>query len=93
MQRKTISFDDRIYKRIKEIQGEFIESAGDFDDMSFTTAVNMLVLGGLIFAPEGKDERWEAITDFLKEKSFDLNRRSLGDRYTDTLLGKSVKEE
>lgn len=93
MYRKTISFDEEIYKRIKEIQGEFIESAGEFDDMSFTTAVNMLVLGGLVFAPDKEDERWDVITDFLEERIFDLDRRSLGDRYTDILLGKSVQEE
>lgn len=80
-ERKTITFDEHIYEQIKKVQAEFIASADDFDDMSFTSAVNMLVLGGLVFAPEDEQhEEWATVRDFLQDRSFELNQSSALDR-------------
>lgn len=82
-ERKTVTFDETIYEAVKDIRAEFIKGGGDFDDMSFTTAVNMLVLGGILFAPDSDDEQWSDVRAFLEDRAFELDQSWATDRYAE----------
>lgn len=71
MGRMTITLNDTLEKSLRRIQGKFIH---DFEkDWSFTTIVNMVILGGLLGAERLKNKDWEVIDDFLKEEKLSLD--------------------
>jgi hypothetical protein len=71
MGRMTITLNNILEKSLRQIQGTFIH---DFEkDWSFTTIVNMVILGGLIGAKKFKDEDWKIIHNFLEEEKLSLD--------------------
>lgn len=90
-EQKTVTFDDYVYQEIKKLQSSFIRHPGDYDDITFTTTVNMLVLGGLVFAPSDPgDEEWERILNFLEDKGSDLDQAAYVDKYAEALIEKNM---
>ncbi len=85
MQRRTITIDDVLYRELQKMRAKFMED-GIVDDMSFTTAVNMVLLGGFIATDRFTDEHWALVHDFLFERGPDLELDSLTDRRADSYL-------
>jgi hypothetical protein len=85
MSRRTVTIADVLYRELQKMRAKFIE-ADIVDDMSFTTAVNVVLLGGLIATDRFTDEDWELIHDFLVESGRDLELESLTDRRADAYL-------
>ena len=71
MARVTITLNDDIMKALRKIQGQFI--AGSGDEWSFTTIVNMVLVGGLIGSKRFKSKDWTNIFDFLEDQKLDLD--------------------
>ena len=44
MPRRTVTVEDVLYRELQKMRAKFMED-GIVDDMSFTTAVNMVLLG------------------------------------------------
>lgn len=72
MQRRTVTFQEDIFRWIQKVRAAFIAD-GPHDDMSFTTAVNMLVLGGLLASDKFLDEDWQMIAEFLNDEGESLD--------------------
>ena len=53
------------------------------DDISFTTAVNMVLLGGLGGARKFEKEDWQNIKNFLNDQKIRLDALSGEDLYLD----------
>lgn len=70
MGRMTITLNDIIEGKLREIQGGYI--AASKQDWSFTTIVNMVLLGGLIGAEKFGKKQWGIIDSFLKEEKLAL---------------------
>ena len=71
MGRMTVTLNDTLEKSLRRIQGKFIH---DFEeDWSFTTIVNMVILGGLIGSKRLKKKDWEIIHDFLEDEKLSLD--------------------
>ncbi len=85
MQRRTVTIDEVLYRELQKIRAKFIED-GIVDDMSFTTAVNMVLLGGFIATDRFTEVHWRLIRDFLFQRGPDLELDSLTDRRADEYL-------
>ena len=70
MGRITITLDDDIMKALRKIQGKFIADSGE--EWSFTTIVNMVLLGGLLGSGRFSSKVWKTIFDFLKQQKLSL---------------------
>ncbi len=71
MGRITISLNDDIMRALRRIQGDFIGGSGE--EWSFTTIVNMVLLGGLLGSKRFAKKDWRVIVDFLEEQKLDLD--------------------
>ncbi len=71
MARVTITLNDTVMKTLRKIQGQFI--AGSGDEWSFTTIVNMVLVGGLIGSTRFKKKDWLDIFDFIEHQKLDLD--------------------
>jgi len=71
MGRMTITLDDFLQKELRKIQGKLIQDTGE--DWSFTTIVNMVILGGLLSSERLKKKDWEIIGGFLLEEKLSLD--------------------
>lgn len=78
--RRTVTFPKPIYDGIQKIRATFLV---DGEDISFTTAVNMILLGGLRGAGKFDKEDWEIIASFLRDQKVKLDRFSGEDVYLD----------
>ncbi len=67
------------------MRAKFIEE-GVLDDMSLTTAVNAVLLGGLIATDKFSESDWTIIRDFLFERGPSLELDSMTDRRADAYL-------
>ena len=85
MHRRTVTIDDVLYRQLQKMRADFVES-GIVDEMSFTTALNMVLLGGFIATDKFTDENWELIRGFLLERGPTLELDSLTDRRADGYL-------
>ncbi len=85
MQRKTITIHDEIYRELQKIRASFIES-DIVPDMSFTTAVNMVLLGGIVATDRFTDDDWGVLSKFLQEQRATLELESFTDRRADGYL-------
>jgi hypothetical protein len=85
MPRRTVTIHDMLYRELQRIRAKFMEE-GIVDDMSFTTAVNIVLLGGMIATDRFTDEDWEGIRDFLFHLGPGLELDSLTDRRADAYL-------
>lgn len=85
IQRRTVTIDDVLYRELQKLRAKFIED-GIVDDMSFTTAVNMVLLGGFIATDGFTEEHWRLIREFLMERGSDLELDSFTDRRADEYL-------
>ncbi|MGB6837277.1 MAG: hypothetical protein WBF66_06200 [Dehalococcoidia bacterium] len=56
------------------------------DDMSLTTAVNLVLLGGLIATDRFTDEDWQTLGHYLSERGPSLELDSFTDRRADAYL-------
>jgi len=71
MGRMTVTLDDFLQKELRKIQGRLIQGTGE--DWSFTTIVNMVILGGLIGSERLKKKDWEIIRGFILEEKLSLD--------------------
>lgn len=63
---RTVEFDDWIHAHVESVRESFDETR--FGSLDYSTAVNMLILGGLVFPPEDPDDpRWEEVYAYLRE--------------------------
>jgi hypothetical protein len=85
MPRRTVTIDEFLYRQLQKMRAQFIED-GFVDDMSFTTAVNVVLLGGFVATDRFTQEHWGLIRDFLLERGPDLELDSLTDRRADAYL-------
>lgn len=74
MGRITVTLDDDIIKALRQIQGKFIADSGD--EWSFTTIINMVLLGGLLGADRFRKKDWRTIYDFLEYQKLSLDLES-----------------
>jgi len=85
MPRRTVTLEDSIYRELQKMRAKFIEG-GIVDDMSFTTAVNLVLFGGFIATDRFSDEDWALIRQFLTERGSSLEMDSLTNRRADAYL-------
>jgi hypothetical protein len=82
MKRITITINDTIWSGMQKIRGALIADEENFiEDMSITTAINMLILAGIIGADVFRKEHWETIADFLRSEGKRLDEISFGDKH------------
>lgn len=91
MPRITVTLDDDIMKILRQIQGSYIADTGE--DWSFTTIVNMVLLGGLVGVKKFKKQEWKTINEFLDEKKFNLELESPLDIIANYKLQMEEKED
>ena len=61
----TVEFDEWIDAHVESVRESFADT--QFGELDYDTTVNMLVLGGLVFAPDDPtDPRWAEVYDFLE---------------------------
>lgn len=87
--RRTVTVEDNIHRSVQKIRAKLIEETGE--DFSYTTTVNMLLLGGLIGVSKFDDEDWNILYDFLRDKKSELEFKALEDQIADNLL-KRIRE-
>lgn len=77
--RKTVTINDALYNVIQAIRGKFI---GDriFEDMSFSTALNMILLGGIAGCDDFDEETWKTIRSFLAEEKEKIDLEGFKER-------------
>ena len=85
MNRRTITIDDSIYRALQKMRAEFIQSE-IVDDLSFTAAVNLVLLGGLIAADRFLEDDWALLRSYLEEKRESLKLDSFTDRRAEGYL-------
>lgn len=67
--RRTVTINDTLYNEVQKVRASFIKTG---QEMSFTTAINMVLLGGLVGTSKFTPEEWSIVADFLKEESTSL---------------------
>ncbi len=85
MPRRTVTIDETLYHELQTMRAKFMEE-GVLDDMSFTSAVNVVLLGGLIATDKFSESDWAIIRDFLFERGPVLELDGMTDRRADTYL-------
>lgn len=85
MIRKTITFNEAIYNELMNIRASAI-SAGK--EMSLTTVVNVVLLGGILGANKFDNQIWKEILAFIEEASPDLELEALRDQYVEKMVKK-----
>ncbi len=85
MIRKTITFNEAIYNELMNIRASAI-SAGK--EMSITTVVNVVLLGGILGANKFDNQTWRAILGFIEEESSELELEALRDQYIEKMVKK-----
>jgi len=85
MQRRTITIHDALYREIQKLRAKFLDD-GLVDDMSFTTAVNLVLYGGLLAVDRFTEEDWGKISGALEALLESLELESFDDRRADTYL-------
>jgi hypothetical protein len=61
---RTVELDGWVDERVAAVCRSFRDT--EFGELDYDTAVNLLVVGGLLFPPEDPDDpRWEAVYDYL----------------------------
>jgi len=82
--RRTITIEDFIHQVIQGVRGRIIEST--HKDFSYTTTVNMILLGGLIGVSKFDNKDWEIIRSFLEDKETELELAATEDKIAEELL-------
>ena len=85
MIRRTITFNEAIYNELMNIRASAI-SAGK--EMSFTTVVNVVLLGGILGANKLDNNMWREILSFIEEESPVLELEALRDQYVEKMVKK-----
>jgi hypothetical protein len=83
MIRRTITFDEAIYNELMSIRASAI-SAGK--EMSFTTIVNVVLLGGIMGANRFDTHIWKEILAFIEQESSSLEFEALRDQYVEKMV-------
>ena len=83
MIRRTITFNEEIYNELMNIRASAI-SAGK--EMSFTTIVNVVLLGGILGANKFDSAIWKEILSFIEEVSPNLELEALRDQYVEKMV-------
>ncbi len=83
MIRRTITFNEPIYNELMNIRASAI-SAGK--EMSFTTIVNVVLLGGILGANKLDTHAWKDILAFIEEEFPTLELEALRDQYIEKLV-------
>ena len=85
MIRKTITFNEAIYNELMNIRASAI-SAGK--EMSLTTVVNVVLLGGILGANKFDNNIWKEILAFIEEEFPELELEALRDQYVEKMVKK-----
>jgi len=85
MPRRTVTIDETLYGELQKMRAKFLEDGGA-DELSLTTVVNMVLLGGLMATDRFTEEDWALIRGFLSERGPSLDLDSLTDRRADVYL-------
>lgn len=85
MPRRTVTIDGVLFRELQGMRAKFIEE-GVLDDMSLTTVVNAVLLGGLIATDKFSEGDWTLIRDFLFGRGPSLELDSMTDRRADAYL-------
>lgn len=83
MNRLSITLNDILDEKLRDIQGGLIR--GRKADVSFTTTVNVVLLGGILGSDKLDDEDWAMIRGFLDEEELNLNKEGLTDNFINRL--------
>ncbi len=83
MNRLSITLNETLEEKLREIQGGLIK--GRKADVSFTTTVNTVLLGGILGSDKLDEEDWTMIRDFLDKEELNLNKEGLTDNFINRL--------
>lgn len=83
--RRTVTIEDGLYREIQKLRAKFLED-GLVDDMSFTTAVNLVLYGGLLAVDRFTEDDWAMISAALQALLESLELESFDDRRADIYL-------
>ncbi len=83
MKRVTITLNDELAKSLRGIQGKLIQKFEK--DISFTTIVNTVLVGGTIGANDFSPETWKDVSNFLHSEQLQLDKEGLTDNYDNQL--------
>ena len=85
MIRRTITFNEAIYSELMNIRASAI-SAGK--ETSFTTIVNVVLLGGILGANKFDARIWVELLSFMEAESPELELEALRDQYVEKMVKK-----
>ncbi len=71
MPRRTVTINKTIESKLREIQASLIKAT--HKDCSFTTVVNLLILGGLIGSDNFDKQVWLTLRRYAENKMIDLS--------------------
>jgi len=83
MNRLSITLNDFLDDQLREIQGSLIKKLKR--DISFTTVVNLVLLGGLLGAQHFDKKDWQTINEFLDEEQINIDKEGLTDNYVNSM--------
>lgn len=87
MLRRTITLNDAIYNELQKIRAASLELGRE---MSFTTIVNIVLLGGILGADRFDAHTWREILAFIEEESPTLEFEALHDQYVEKMVKKRL---
>ncbi|GEM_PF-2567471 len=83
MNRMSITLNDFLEDQLRDIQGRLIKELKQ--DMSFTTVVNLVLLGGILGSKYLKDKDWQVINAFLEDQRINIDAEGLTDNYVNSM--------
>lgn len=89
MQRRTISIDDRTFRKIQQLRGRMI-SNGVIDDISFTSVVNLSLDMGVFMISFCTDEQLRKLIEIQKSDIDQLERNAEIDKKINDLIKKML---
>lgn len=82
MIRRTITLNDAIYNELQKIRASVIRAGRD---ISFTTIVNVVLLGGIVGADSFDARTWRIIKNFVDQTGVELEIEAIRDQYADMI--------
>lgn len=79
MKRLSVTLHDDIASPLRGIQGRLIEKLDK--DISFTTIINAVLVGGILGANDFSEDTWTMINQFLHDEQINLDKEGLTDNF------------
>jgi hypothetical protein len=83
LNRLSITLNDFLDDQLRDIQGALIKKLKR--DISFTTVVNLVLVGGLLGSKHFDKKDWRIINDFLAEEQINIDAEGLTDNYVNSM--------